>query len=128
MWYVQFTFQRQYVTHGFNFFGPHVRNSLIQDVSKLNGKTSGMNSSDRRKKGYDNMGPKMYGYRVTELRSSDSYGIVAETTDRTLLLQDNLQETRLLHAVDDMDTDGVLLAVSRSSSAAHTSAVLTTLC
>jgi hypothetical protein len=74
------------------------------------------------------MGPEMYGYRVTELRSLDSYRIVAGPTSRTLLLQDNPQETRLVHAVDDMDTVGVLIAVSRSSCVAHTSAVLTTLC
>jgi hypothetical protein len=83
---------------------------------------------ERRKKGYDNMGLDMYGYRITELRSSDSYRIVALTTSRTLLLEDNPQETRLVDAVDDMDTVGVVIAVSRSSCAAHTSAVLTALC
>jgi hypothetical protein len=104
---------------------------IIQGVSKLNDKTSGIDSSYRetkKRKGYDNMGPEMYGYRVTELRSSESYRIVAGTTGRTLLLQDNPQETRLVHAADDMDTVGVLVAVSRSSRAAHTSAVLTALC
>jgi hypothetical protein len=80
------------------------------------------------KKRYDNMGPEMYGYRVTELRISDSYSIVAGTTSRMLLLQDNAQETRLVNIVDDMDTVGVLLALSRSSYAAHTSAGLTALC
>jgi hypothetical protein len=65
---------------------------------------------------------------VTELRSSHSYLIVAGTTGRTLLLQDNPQETRLVHAADDMDTVGVLVAISRSSCAAHTSVVLTALC
>jgi hypothetical protein len=81
-----------------------------------------------RTKGYDNMGPEIYGYRVTELRNSDSYRIVAGTTGRTLLSQDNSQATRLVHAVDDMDTVCVLVAVSRSSCAAHTAAVLTALC
>jgi hypothetical protein len=83
---------------------------------------------ERRKQGYDNMGPEMYGYRVIELRNSDLYSIVAGTTSRTLLLQGNSQETRLVHAVDDMDTVGVLIAVSRSACVVHTSAVLTTLC
>jgi hypothetical protein len=89
-----------------------------------------MDSSYRetKKKGYDNMGPEMYDYRVTELRSSDSYRSVAGTTGRTLLLRDNTQETRLVHAVDDMDTVGLLVALSRPSCAAHTSAVLTALC
>jgi hypothetical protein len=74
-----------------------------------------MDSSYREmKKGYDNIGPEMYDNRVMELRSSHSYRIVAGTTDRTLLLQDNPQETRLVHAVDDMDTVGVLVVVSRS--------------
>jgi hypothetical protein len=41
-----------------------------------------------------------------------------------LLLRDNLQETRLVHAVDDMDTVDVLVAVSRLSCAAHISVVL----
>jgi hypothetical protein len=71
------------------------------------------------------MDPEMYGYRVTELWSSDLYRTVAGTTGRTLLLQDNPQETRLIHTVDDVDTVGVLITVSRSSYAAHTSAVLT---
>jgi hypothetical protein len=74
------------------------------------------------------MGPEMYGYGFAELRSSDSCRIVAGTTGRTLLLQDNPQETRLVHAVDNMDTVGVLIAVSRSSCATHTSAVLTAFC
>jgi hypothetical protein len=39
-----------------------------------------------------------------------------------------LQETRLVHAVDDMATVGLLVAVSRSSCVAHTSEVLTALC
>jgi hypothetical protein len=73
------------------------------------------------------MGPKMYGYRVTELRSSDLYRIIAGTTGRTLLLQDNPQETMLVHTVDDMDTIGILVAVSRSSCVGHTCAVLTAL-
>jgi hypothetical protein len=40
----------------------------IQGVSKLNGKTLGMDSSYRetKKKGYDSVGPEMYGYRVVE--------------------------------------------------------------
>jgi hypothetical protein len=83
---------------------------------------------ERRKKVYDKMGLKMYGYRITELQSLDLYRVVMGTTGRTLLLQDNLQETRLVHAADDMDTMGVLVAVSRSSCAAHTFAVLTALC
>jgi hypothetical protein len=42
------------------------RGKPIQGVPKLNGKTSGMDSSYRelKKKGYDNMGPEMYSYRV----------------------------------------------------------------
>jgi hypothetical protein len=72
--------------------------------------------------------PEMQAYRVTELRISDSYRIVAGTTGRTLLLQDNPQETRIVHAVDDMNRVDVLVAVSRSSRATHTSAVLTALC
>jgi hypothetical protein len=37
----------------------------IQDVSKINGKTSGMDSSyGETTRGYDNMGPEMYSYRV----------------------------------------------------------------
>jgi hypothetical protein len=83
----------------------------------LHGRTSGMDSSYRetKKKRYDIMGPEMCGYRATELRISDAYRIVAGTTGRTLLLQDNPQDTRLVHAVHDMDTVGVLVAVSRSS-------------
>jgi hypothetical protein len=53
-------------------------------------------------------------------------GVVAGSS--TLLLQNNPQDTRLVHAVDDMDTGGVIVVVSRSSRAAHTSAVLTALC
>jgi hypothetical protein len=75
-----------------------------------------------RKKGYDNIGPEMYGYRVTELRSLDSYSIVAGTTGRTLLLQDNQQETRLKMIWI------LLVALSRSSCVACTYADLTTLC
>jgi hypothetical protein len=87
-----------------------------------------MDSSYREtKKGYDNMGPEMYGYRVTEPRSSNLYRNVAVTTSRTLLLQDNPQETRIVHAVDDMDTVDVLVAVSRSSCSTYL-AVLTALC
>jgi hypothetical protein len=42
-----------------------VSNAFIQGVSKLNGITSGMDSSYRETKtGYDNMGPEMYSYRV----------------------------------------------------------------
>jgi hypothetical protein len=67
-------------------------------------------------------------WTTQQLRSSDSYRTVTRTTSRTLLLQDNPQETRLVHTVDYMDTVGVLVAVSRSSCAVHTSAVLTALC
>jgi hypothetical protein len=45
-----------------------MKNAGIQGVSKLNGKTSGMDSSYReteKKKGY-NMGPEMYSYGVVE--------------------------------------------------------------
>jgi hypothetical protein len=58
----------------------------IQGLSKLNGKSSGSDSSYReKKKVYDNMGPEMHNYRVIRACNIHNHHVWADTNPRATI-------------------------------------------